>query len=149
MIHPPEACWIQNPLRGPAWILQLRLNVLSFLFLSISPSPLSLSQSPRLSSPPAQEGRGGWPSILSLVLLGVSACQRGNFASPLPWGWCTDSNTSCYNSRNLDEQLFQLTCCSVQDLGLKEYAGIHVSDAGEEQPFGLNWPTRDYHLRNT
>lgn len=43
----------------------------------------------------------------------------------------------------------QLTCCSVQDLGLKEYAGVLVSNAGEEQPFGLHWSTRYYHLRDT
>jgi len=42
-----------------------------------------------------------------------------------------------------------LTCCSVQDLGLKEYAGVLVRDAGEEQPLGLHWAARDYNLRST
>lgn len=65
------------------------------------------------------------------------------------WGWHNNNDTSCSHSLDLDERVFQLTCCSVQDLGLKEYAGVHVSNAGEEQPFGLNWPTRDYNLKNT
>lgn len=43
----------------------------------------------------------------------------------------------------------QLTCCSVQDLGLEEYAGVLVGDAGEKQPLGLNWTTRYYNLRTT
>lgn len=43
----------------------------------------------------------------------------------------------------------QLTCCSVQDLGLKEYAGVLVSDAGEEQPLGLHWTTRYHNLQST
>lgn len=42
----------------------------------------------------------------------------------------------------------QLTCCSVQDLGFKEYAGVLVSDAGEEQPLGLHWTTRYHNLQN-
>lgn len=50
---------------------------------------------------------------------------------------------------HLDDHVLQLTCCSVQYLGLKENAGVHVSNAGEEQPFGLYWTTRDYNLKNT
>lgn len=83
---------------------------------------------------------GGAGIIVSTVLC---ACDV------LLCGWHNDNDTSCYNSSDLDEWVFQLTCCSVQDLGLKEYAGVHVSNAGEEQPFGLNWPTRDYNLKNT
>lgn len=43
---------------------------------------------------------------------------------------------------DLDLHIIQLTCCSVEDLGLKEYAGVFVSDAREEQPLGLHWTTR-------
>lgn len=43
----------------------------------------------------------------------------------------------------------RLTCCSVQDLGLKEYAGVLVGDAGEEQTLGLHRTTRDDNLRST
>lgn len=35
------------------------------------------------------------------------------------------------------EHWIQLTCCSVQDLGLKEYAGVFVRYAGEEQSLRL------------
>lgn len=57
--------------------------------------------------------------------------------------------SSCVDFFDLEWGRVQLTCCSVQDLGLKEYAGVLVSDAGEEQPLGLHWTTGYYNLRNT
>lgn len=45
--------------------------------------------------------------------------------------------------------MIQLTCCSVQDLGFKEYTGVLVSDAGEEQPLCLHWTTWYNNLRST
>lgn len=46
-------------------------------------------------------------------------------------------------------QAAELTCSSVQDLGLKEDARVLVSDAGEEQTLGLHRTARNNHLRNT
>ena len=53
------------------------------------------------------------------------------------------------STSDLYSHIIHLTCRSVQDLGLKEYAGVRVGDAGEEQPLGLHWTTRNYNLRNT
>lgn len=47
------------------------------------------------------------------------------------------------------EHWIQLTCCSVQDLGLEEYAGVLVFDAGEEQPLRLHGTPRHYDLQKT
>lgn len=58
----------------------------------------------------------------------------------------------CNLTNNCTEVKFDsrlLTCSSVQDLGLKEYAGVLVSDAGEEQSLRLHRTTRYYHLKGT
>lgn len=41
---------------------------------------------------------------------------------------------------------WELTCCSVKDLGLKEDAGVLISNAGHEQPFSLDWTSWHNHL---
>lgn len=42
-----------------------------------------------------------------------------------------------------------LTCCSVKDLGLKEYAWVLIADAREEQSLSLHRTTRYDNLKNT
>ena len=44
------------------------------------------------------------------------------------------------------QKLLQLTCRAVQDLRLKEDARVPVSYGGQEESFGLAWPSRDDHL---
>lgn len=39
-----------------------------------------------------------------------------------------------------------LTCCSVQDLGLKKYAGVLISDASQQQSLSLDRTPGDYNL---
>ena len=93
-LHHPEAwyCyWIQNPLSGPAWILQLLRNVLSLLpvsplplsFFSLSPPLLCLTTSPSLlCAPSLPPRRSQWMAIYT-----ESGSARGFclLKGSLPW----------------------------------------------------------------